>query len=469
MRDRYVSPLSGRYASDRMKYLFSDDFKFSTWRRLWLILARAEQQLGQNITDAQLAEMAQHLTDIDYAVAEAREREVRHDVMAHVYAFGVQCPAAKPIIHLGATSCYVGDNTDILAMHAALEVLEQRLLAVLSALRDFAARYAELPTLGYTHFQPAQPTTVGKRATLWIQDLLYDLADLRNVRGSLLPLGCKGATGTGASFLELFGGDRDKVFQLDDMIAAELGFAHCVPVSGQTYSRKQDYRVLSVLSGIGQSAAKFANDVRLLQHLRELYEPFQEKQIGSSAMPYKRNPMMCERMTSLSRYLITDAGNPAVTAATQWLERTLDDSANRRIAIPEGFLAADAVLLLYKNIAEGLVVDERQIAANLEQELPHMATETILMDCVKRGLDRQEIHERLRTQTFRAQTEGLSLLDCIADDPAFKTDRAALQTLMDPTRFCGVSADQTQHFLRDSVDPVLQGYAPVDEETEITI
>jgi adenylosuccinate lyase len=469
MRQSYVSPLSGRYASDSMKRIFSDDFKFSTWRKLWLVLAQCEQKLGLNITDEQLEEMKAHLTDIDYAVAEAREREVRHDVMAHVYAFGEQCPKAKPIIHLGATSCYVGDNADVLAMQAALNLIEQRLLSVIHSLYAFAGKYAAVPTLGYTHYQPAQPTTVGKRATLWISDLIGDLEDLRHIQATLLPLGCKGATGTQASFLELFEGDVQKVFALDQMIAKALGYQKCVDVSGQTYSRKHDYRVLSLLSGIAQSASKFANDMRLLQHMRELYEPFREKQIGSSAMPYKRNPMMCERINSLARYVINDAQNPAMTAATQWLERTLDDSANRRIAISEGFLATDAVLLIYKNVAEGLTVDQADIAANLERELPHMATETILMDCVKRGLDRQEIHERIRENAFEAARTGQNLLERIAGDSAFGTDMAALTKLLDPKRFTGVAQQQTERFLQQRVQPILDGYTPANEDTEIRI
>lgn len=469
MHESYRSPLEGRYASDAMKRIFSDDFKFSSWRRLWLILARAEQQLGLDITDGQLDEMQAHLTDINYDVAEAREHEVRHDVMAHVYAFGKQCPSARPIIHLGATSCYVGDNADILAIHAALDLIERRLLDVIAALAAFAEKYKALPTLGYTHFQPAQPTTVGKRATLWLNDLLCDLADLRALRPTLLPLGSKGATGTQASFLALFDGDAQKVLQLDDIIAKELGFERCVDVSGQTYSRKHDYRVLALLSGIAQSASKFGNDVRLLQHMREVFEPFGEKQIGSSAMPYKRNPMMCERMTSLARYGMANAQNAAATAATQWLERTLDDSANRRLSLPEGFLAADAVLLIYKNLAEGLVVDEDNIAANLQRALPVLSAETILMDCVKRGRDRQQVHERLRQLTFEAERTGQNLMDLIAADPAFGTDVPSLQALLDPKRFVGMAPLQTECFLRERVAPVLKDYKKTDENTEIRI
>lgn len=469
MHESYRSPLEGRYASEAMKRVFSDDFKFSTWRRLWLVLARAEQQLGLDITDEQIAEMQAHLTDINYDVAQAREAEVRHDVMAHVHAFGEQCPAAKPIIHLGATSCYVGDNADVISIHAALDLIEQRLLDVIAPLAAFAQKYKDTPTLGYTHFQPAQPTTVGKRATLWLNELLSDLADLRYLRETILPLGSKGATGTQASFLELFGGDTQKVLELDNIIAKELGFERCVDVSGQTYSRKHDYRALALLSGIAQSASKFGNDVRLLQHMREVFEPFKEKQIGSSAMPYKRNPMMCERMTSLARFVMVNAQNAAITAATQWLERTLDDSANRRLSLSEGFLAADAVLLIYRNIAEGLTVDEANVAANLETALPTMSAETILMDCVKRGLDRQEVHERLRQLTFEAERTGQSLMGLIAADAAFETDIKALSTLLDPKRFTGMAAQQTERFLKERVAPLLDGYKKTDEDTEIRI
>ncbi len=469
MHDSYQSPLAGRYASDAMKQLFSDQFKFSTWRRLWLVLAKAEQKLGLEITDAQIAEMAAHLDDINYDVANAREREVKHDVMAHVYAFGEQCPTAKPIIHLGATSCYVGDNADVLATVKALDLIEQRLLAAIAALAAFAETYKALPTLGFTHFQSAQPTTVGKRATLWLQDLLYDLEDLRYVRSTIKPLGSKGATGTQASFLQLVDGDTEKVLELDRQIARELGFDRCVDVSGQTYSRKMDARVLSVLAGIAQSASKFGNDVRLLQHMREVYEPFGKKQIGSSAMPYKRNPMQCERMTSLARYVLADALNPMMTASTQWLERTLDDSANKRIAIPEGFLAADAVLLLYASIANGLFVNEKQIETNLMRELPFMAAETILMDCVKRGLDRQDIHERIRVHTFEAiETDG-DLLALIAADSAFGMTETEVRALVQPERFIGMAPIQTERFLEDRVRPILEDYHPTEEDTEIKI
>ena len=469
MYDSYRSPLEGRYASEAMKKLFSDQVKFSTWRRLWLALARAEQKLGLEITDVQLQEMAAHLDDINFDVARAREREVRHDVMAHVFAFGEQCPNAKPIIHLGATSCYVGDNADVIISGKALDLIEKRLLDVIAALADFAQKYKDTPTLGFTHFQTAQPTTVGKRATLWLNDVLLDLEDLRYLRGTIKPLGSKGATGTQASFLDLFDGDEAKVLELDNIIAKDLGFDRCVDVSGQTYTRKMDSRVLGVLAGIAQSASKFANDIRLLQHMREVYEPFGSKQIGSSAMPYKRNPMMCERMTSLARYVIADSINPMITASTQWLERTLDDSANRRIAIPEGFLAVDAVLLIYKNVAQGLYVNEKNVAANLVDELPFMAAETILMDCVKRGLDRQDIHEHIRRHTFEAIEQGHNLLELIAADKAFGMTKADIDAMMQPEKFIGMARTQTERFLKNRINPVLEGYTPTDEDTEITI
>lgn len=469
MHDSYESPLAGRYASDAMKRLFSDQFKFSTWRRLWLVLAKAEQKLGLDIADEQIAEMAAHLDDINFDAANAREREVKHDVMAHVFAFGEQCPKARPIIHLGATSCYVGDNADVIATVKALDLIEKRLLAAMDGLAKFADAYKELPTLGFTHFQPAQPTTVGKRATLWLNDLLSDLEDLRYVRGSIRPLGSKGATGTQASFLQLVDGDESKVLELDRLIAQELGFDRCVDVSGQTYSRKIDARVLSVLSGIAQSASKFGNDIRLLQHMREVFEPFGAKQIGSSAMPYKRNPMMCERMTSLARYIIADSLNPMMTASTQWLERTLDDSANKRISMSEGFLAADAVLLIYANVANGLCVNEKQVAANLMQELPLMAAETILMDCVKRGKDRQDIHERIRVHAFAAIESGQNLLDLIVADDAFGMTKQQMDALVQPELFTGMAKTQTTLFLKNRIQPILEHYKPTGEDTEIKI
>jgi len=456
LREEYRSPFEGRYASGEMKRLFSDQVKFSTWRRLWVILAKSEQKLGLDISDEQISEMESHLDDIDFEAAARYERELKHDVMAHVHAWGDQCPKARPIIHLGATSCYVGDNTDILLMKQALDLVEKRLLCVVRELSAFAERYRDLPTLGYTHFQTAQPTTVGKRACLWLNDFLMDLEDVRHVRAGLRPLGSKGATGTQASFLQLVGGEEEKVLELDRMIAEELGFPSTVEVSGQTYSRKTDSRVLCALSGIAQSASKFANDIRLLQHEKEIFEPFGEKQVGSSAMPYKRNPMKCERICSLARYLIADSLNPMMTASTQWLERTLDDSANRRIAIAEGFLCADAVLILCRTVAEGLVVNESVIASHLESELPLMASETILMDCAARGLDRQNIHERIRSHTFEAIREGKNLLDLIAQDEAFGIPEGRLRSLLDPKKFTGLASLQTGRFLERCVEPELR-------------
>ena len=392
-KDTYESPLSSRYADKEMKYLFSPDKKFRTWRKLWIALAESEMELGLPITQEQIDELKAHADDINYDVAEEREKLVRHDVMSHVYAYGVQCPNAKGIIHLGATSCYVGDNTDVIIMTEALRIVEKKLVGVIRTLSDFARKYKNLPTLAFTHFQPAQPTTVGKRATLWIQDLLMDLEDVRYQLSKAKLLGCKGTTGTQASFLELFEGDHEKCRELDRRIAAKLGYESCFAVSGQTYSRKLDSQILNVLAGIAQSATKFSNDIRLLQHLKEIEEPFEKNQIGSSAMAYKRNPMRSERIASLSRYVMVDVLNPYITAATQWFERTLDDSANKRLSIPEGFLAIDAVLNLYLNVSDGLVVYDKVIEKRLRSELPFMATENIMMDAVKRGGDRQELHE----------------------------------------------------------------------------
>ncbi|MEG0833226.1 MAG: adenylosuccinate lyase [Oscillospiraceae bacterium] len=475
MSDEYCSPFSGRYSSKEMKYLFSEQFKFSTFRKLWVALAEAEQELGLSISDEQIDEMKSYVNDINFSVAQAREREIRHDVMSHVYAYGVQCPKAKPIIHLGATSCYVGDNTDIIIIKSALDLVEKRLCSVIYSLARFAQEYKDMPTLGYTHFQPAQPTTVGKRACLWINDFMSDLADLRFVRGTVLPLGCRGTTGTSASFLELFDGDTDKPFALDTIVANKMGFAKSVDVSGQTYSRKLDSRVVNVLAGIAQSATKFATDMRLLQHLKELEEPFEKNQVGSSAMPYKRNPMRCERICSLARYIIADSLNPAMTACSQWFERTLDDSANRRLSLSEGFLAADAVLMLCENVSKGIVVYPRVIAANLAAELPFMATETILMDAVKRGLDRQDIHERLRTHSLaaadRVKREGLDndLLSRIAADPAFKLDKPYLESLLCPDRFTGVAAIQTEKYICETVLPAVDCECTKSDETEINL
>ncbi len=475
-KDTYESPLSSRYADERMKYLFSPDKKFRTWRRLWIALAEAEKELGLNISQEQIDEMIAHRDDINYDVAEAREKVVRHDVMSHVYAFGVQCPKAEPIIHLGATSCYVGDNTDLIIMNEALKLVRDKIVGTVRTLSHFAMEYRSLPTLAFTHFQPAQPTTVGKRATLWIQDLLIDLEDVEYLLSGAKLLGSKGTTGTQASFLELFDGDHEKVRRLDKIIAKKMGFEDCYAVSGQTYTRKQDSRVLAVLSGIAQSAAKFSNDIRLLQHLKEVEEPFEKNQIGSSAMAYKRNPMRCERIASLARYVIVDGLNPCVTAAAQWFERTLDDSANKRISVPEAFLAVDGILNLYANVADGLVVYPKVIAKHLESELPFMATENIMMDAVKRGADRQKLHERIRVHSMAAskivKEEGgrNDLLERIAGDPAFGVTLEELNRIVSPEKYVGRAPQQTGEFLSEIVDPVLEKYRGVSEEkTEISV
>ena len=460
--DRYVSPLSERYASKEMQYIFSPDKKFRTWRRLWIALAETEKELGLPITDEQIAELKEHADDINYDVAKAREKEVRHDVMSHVYAYGVQCPKAKGIIHLGATSCYVGDNTDIIIMTEALKLVKKKLVNVLSELAAFADRYKDLPTLAFTHFQPAQPTTVGKRAALWMQEFCLDLEDLDHVISTMKLLGSKGTTGTQASFLELFDGDMDKVNALDPMIARKMGFSACYPVSGQTYSRKVDTRVLNVLAGIAASATKMSNDIRLLQHLKEVEEPFEKSQIGSSAMAYKRNPMRSERIASLSRYVIADALNPAITSATQWFERTLDDSANKRLSVPEGFLAVDGILDLCLNVVDGLVVYPKVIRKHLMSELPFMATENIMMDAVKKGGDRQELHERIRELSMeagkRVKEEGLdnNLLSLIAQEPMFMTNEEELAEAMDPSRYVGCAPAQVERFLKEVIAPVLE-------------
>ena len=460
--DRYVSPLSERYASKEMQYIFSPDKKFRTWRRLWIALAETEKELGLPITDEQIEELKSHADDINYDVAKAREKEVRHDVMSHVYAYGVQCPKAKGIIHLGATSCYVGDNTDIIIMTEALWLVKKKLVNVLSELSAFADRYKDLPTLAFTHFQPAQPTTVGKRATLWMQEFYLDLEDLDYVISTMKLLGSKGTTGTQASFLELFDGDMDKVNALDPMIAQKMGFSACYPVSGQTYSRKVDTRVLNVLAGIAASATKMSNDIRLLQHLKEVEEPFEKSQIGSSAMAYKRNPMRSERIASLSRYVIADALNPAITSATQWFERTLDDSANKRLSVPEGFLAIDGILDLCLNVVDGLVVYPKVIEKHLMSELPFMATENIMMDAMKKGGDRQELHERIRELSMeagkRVKEEGLdnNLLSLIAQEPMFMTNEEELAATMDPSRYVGCAPEQVTRFLKDVIGPVLE-------------
>ena len=460
--DRYDSPLSGRYASKEMQYIFSQDKKFTTWRRLWIALAEAERELGLNISEEQIAELKEHVNDINYDVAIAREKEVRHDVMSHVYAYGVQCPKAKGIIHLGATSCYVGDNTDIIIMTEGLKLVKKKLINVMSKLADFADKYKALPTLAFTHFQPAQPTTVGKRATLWLMELTLDYDDICYLIDSMKLLGSKGTTGTQASFLELFDGDHEKIKKIDKLIAKKMGFADCFPVSGQTYSRKVDSRVLNVLAGIASSAHKFSNDIRLLQHLKEVEEPFEKSQIGSSAMAYKRNPMRSERIASLSRYVMSDLMNPYITAATQWFERTLDDSANKRLSVPEAFLAIDGILDLYMNVADGLVVYEKVIEKHIMAELPFMATENIMMDAVKRGGDRQELHEKIRTLSMEAgrnvKERGLdnNLLELIAAEPSFNITLEELKKQMEPSKYTGRSKEQVEDFLKEVIRPILE-------------
>ncbi len=460
--DKYVSPLSERYASKEMQYIFSPDMKFRTWRKLWIALAETEKELGLPITDEQIEELKAHADDINYDVAKEREKVVRHDVMSHVYAYGVQCPKAKGIIHLGATSCYVGDNTDIIVMNEALKLVHKKLVNVIAELAKFAREYKDLPTLAFTHFQPAQPTTVGKRATLWMQEFLMDLEDLEYVQSTLKLLGSKGTTGTQASFLELFDGDQETIDKIDPMIAEKMGFKAAYPVSGQTYSRKVDTRVLNILAGIAASAHKFSNDIRLLQHLKEVEEPFEKTQIGSSAMAYKRNPMRSERIASLSRYVMIDALNPAITSATQWFERTLDDSANKRLSIPEGFLAIDGILDLCLNVVDGLVVYPKVIEKHLMSELPFMATENIMMDAVKAGGDRQELHERIRTlsmeagKTVKVEGKENNLLELIAADPAFNMTLEDLKKTMDPKRYVGRAPLQVEKFLETVVNPVLE-------------
>ena len=473
---RYSSPLSERYASKEMQYLFSQEKKFRTWRKLWIALAETEKELGLNITQEQIDELKAHADDVNYADAEAREKIVRHDVMSHVYAYGLQCPKAKGIIHLGATSCYVGDNTDIILMTEGLKMVRTRLVNVIAELAKFADQYKDLPTLAFTHFQPAQPTTVGKRATLWLNELLLDLEDLNYVLSTMKLLGCKGTTGTQASFVELFEGDEEKIRKIDPMIAEKMGFSACVPVSGQTYSRKVDTRVLNVLAGIAQSAHKFSNDIRLLQHLKEIEEPFEKSQIGSSAMAYKRNPMRCERMASLADYVMSDVFNPMIVASTQWFERTLDDSANKRLSVPEGFLAVDGILQLYMNVVDGLVVYPKVIEKRLMSELPFMATENIMMDAVKAGGDRQELHERIRELSMEAgkhvKAEGKDndLLELIAADPAFNLKLEDLKKTMDPHRYVGRSPQQVTDFLKECVAPVLEEYRDVlGEKAEINV
>ena len=476
-RSIYESPLSSRYASEQMQYIFSPDKKFSTWRRLWIALARAEMELGLPVTQEQIDELEAHITDIDYDLAAKKERELRHDVMAHIHTYGTQCPKAMPIIHLGATSCYVGDNTDIIIMREGLILIRNKLVRVLNALAQFSDKYKALPTLGFTHFQAAQLVTVGKRATLWMNELLQDFDEVEYRISTLRLLGCKGTTGTQASFLELFEGDHEKCKELDRRIAREMGFEDTVPVSGQTYSRKVDAAILATLSGIAQSACKFATDVRLLCHLKEVEEPFEANQIGSSAMPYKRNPMRCERICSLARYVIADATNPAYTTATQWFERTLDDSANKRISVPEAFLAVDAILNIYENVASGLIVHEKVIEKHIMEELPFMASENIMMDAVKRGGDRQQLHERIRVYSLEAGRNvkelGLSnnLIDLIAEDPMFGMSREALTTHMEPSRYIGRCPEQVSDFLAEYVRPVLTAHpeALADQSVDLKV
>ena len=462
MYDRYQSPLSERYASREMQYIFSPEKKFRTWRKLWIALAETEKELGLPITQEQIDELKAHKDDINFDVAKEREKLVRHDVMSHVYAYGLQCPNAKGIIHLGATSCYVGDNTDIILMTEALKLVRKKLVNVMAELASFAEKYKDQPTLAFTHFQPAQPTTVGKRATLWLMELKLDLDDLDYVISSMKMLGSKGTTGTQASFLELFDGDHEKCRKADQMIAEKMGFTGCFPVSGQTYSRKVDSRVLSVLAGIAQSAHKFSNDIRLLQHLKEVEEPFEKNQIGSSAMAYKRNPMRSERIASLANYVMADMMNPMLVASTQWFERTLDDSANKRLSIPEGFLAVDGILDLYLNVVDGLVVYPKVIEKRLMSELPFMATENIMMDAVKAGGDRQELHERIRELSMEAgrnvKVEGKdnNLLELIATDPSFNLTLEELKKTMDPKKYVGRAPQQVEEFLDEVIRPVLE-------------
>jgi len=475
LKNTYESPFNSRYASKEMQELFSPDMKFKTWRRLWIALAEAEKELGLNITDEQINELKKYKDDINYDVAEIKEKEFRHDVMAHIHAYGEQCPNARAIIHLGATSCYVGDNTDIIIMTEALKLIKKKLLAVIARLSDFALKYKDLPTLGFTHYQPAQLVTVGKRATLWIQELLMDLEDLDHVLSNMKLLGSKGTTGTQASFLNLFDNDHEKVRKLDKLIAKKMGFDDVFPVSGQTYSRKLDSRVLNVLSGIAQSAYKFGNDMRLLQSMKEIEEPFEKSQIGSSAMAYKRNPMRSERICALARYVIVDALNPAITASTQWFERTLDDSANKRISVPEGFLAVDAILSIYINITDGLVVYPKVIEKHIMDELPFMATENIMMEAVKRGGDRQELHERIRVHSMEAakqvKVEGKKndLIERIANDKMFGLNIEELNAVLDPKNYVGRSPQQVEEFIEEYVKPVLEKNKVEDIKVELKV
>ncbi len=471
-KNKYISPFSTRYSSDEMQFIFSEDNKFRTWRRLWIALAKAEKQLGLNITDEQIAELEKYKDDINYDVAEAREREVRHDVMSHVYAYGKQCPAAEPIIHLGATSCYVGDNTDVIIIRQASELVLKKATQVVYNLTKFAKEYKSLPCLAYTHLQPAQLTTVGKRATLWLYELCQDIEELQHRLDKLLLLGSKGTTGTQASFMELFGGDEEKVKKLEQLIADDMGFSGCVAVSGQTYSRKVDAYFLSVLSGFAQSAYKFANDLRILQSFEEMEEPFGKNQIGSSAMPYKRNPMRCERICALARYVIVDSLNPAITSSTQWFERTLDDSANKRISVAEAFLAVDAILNVYINVTDGMVVYDRVVGRRVMEKLPFMATEDIMMESVKRGGNRQELHEALRVHSHAAaakvKLEGGAndLIDRIASDPAFPLTKEEIESHLDPSKYIGRCPSQVDEFVAEIAQPIIDKYY---EETGVEL
>ena len=476
MYDKYISPLSERYAGSKMQYIFSAEKKFKTWRRLWIALAKSEKKLGLDISDEQIAELEAFKDDINYEEAKEREKIVRHDVMSHVYAYGLQCPKAKKIIHLGATSCYVGDNTDLILMREALELVRVKLVNVMEKLSKFALEYKDLPTLAFTHFQPAQPTTVGKRAVLWLNELLLDYEDLNYTIDNIKLLGCKGTTGTQASFVELFAGDEEKIKVLDKMIAAEMGFDKVYPVSGQTYSRKIDSKVLSVLAGIAQSAHKFSNDIRLLQHLKEIEEPFEKNQIGSSAMAYKRNPMRSERIASLANYVMSDLMNPMLVASTQWFERTLDDSANKRLSIPEGFLSIDGILDLYLNVVDGLVVYPKVIEKRLLSELPFMATENILMEAVKHGGDRQELHERIRELSMKAgkrvKVEGKdnNLLELISADPVFNLSEDKLKEAMNPKLYVGRSSEQVVEFIDEYISPILEKFsADLGEKPDIKV
>lgn len=474
-RNSYISPMSTRYASREMQYIFSENFKFTTWRKLWIALARAEKKLGLDITDEQIAELEAHRDDINYDVAQEREKLVRHDVMSHVYAYGKQCPSAEGIIHLGATSCYVGDNTDIIVLKEASKLILKKAVCVLKNLMSFADKYKEMPCLAYTHLQPAQLTTVGKRATLWMNELVYDIENLEYQLSKLKLLGSKGTTGTQASFMELFEGNEEKVKKLEELIAEEMGFDSCVEVSGQTYSRKVDAYFLSVLSGFAQSAYKFANDLRILQSFEEIEEPFEKNQIGSSAMPYKRNPMRCERMSALARYVITDSLNPAYTASVQWFERTLDDSANKRISVAESFLALDAILNIYMNVTSGLVVYDKVIERRVMEKLPFMATENIMMESVKRGGNRQELHERLRVHSHAAaakvKLEGGTndLIERIVNDDAFPLSREELMAELDPKKYIGRCVSQVEEFVAKVVIPIIDRYNTDGIVSELTV